>query len=163
MRRGNVPRNGNDGARNGGRQQRRKVERWETLEVLHSGMETTAKAEIGLVIEIKQPIFEGGAKGFPKMNATVRRGDRFLRLTCFDGDVSEIKALADLLNGAVAGIDDLPEKYDVYVDKHKAGRDRGGPKKHGGVGGGLSRFSSKGEGKTERRKRKRRERGEQRP
>lgn len=159
-----MPRNGNGKAR-GDNRQRRKVERWETLEVLHSDRATTAKADVSLVVEVKQPIFEDGAKGFPKMNATLSRGDRFLRFSCFDGDVSEIKALADLLNGVMSGLDDFPEKYDEFVEKHKATTHRGGggAKKHGGVGGGLSRFSDKNEGKTERRRRKRRERGEKRP
>lgn len=158
-----MPRNGNGKARNDGKQ-RRKVERWETLEVLHSGRETTAKADISLVVEIKQPIFEDGAKGFPKMNATLSRGDRFLRFSCFDGDVSEIKALSDLLNGVIAQADGFSERYDGFVEKHKSSQQRGGgDKKHGGVGGGLSRFSDQAEGKTERRRRKRHERGERRP
>lgn len=160
MQNGNGNGNGNDQS---SKPQRRKVERWETLEVLHVGSESTAKADIGLAIEIKQPIFEDGFKGFPKMSATLNRGDRFLRFTCFDGDVSEIKALANLLN-AVDGLDGFPAVYDKAVDEYKAqGKGRATAAKPGGVGGGLSRFSDKGEGKTERRRRKRRTGGEKRP
>jgi hypothetical protein len=156
MRRENVLNNDNGSGDRKGNHRRKVVERWETLEVLHSGRESMDKVDIALVIEIKQPVFEGGSRGFPKMNATLSRGERFLRFTCFDGDISEINALADLLNGAVDVISGFSEIYGKYVEKHKADYQRGSSKKQGGgVGGGLSRDRT-GEGKTARKRRRKR-------
>ena len=165
-----MPRNGNG---NGDGQQpskpRRKVEDWETLEVLYSGRESAKKADIGLVIEVKQPVFEGGSRGFPKLGMTLSRGERFLRFVCFDGDLSELEALQTLITGAeAAGFEGFQAAYDGHVATYKSANPRndkgswgGGPRKLGGVGGGLGRFSS--EGKTDRKRRKRRrEKDEQR-
>ena len=152
MRRENVQ-NGNGSGDRKVNQRRRVVERWETLEVLHSGIESAAKTDIGFVIEIKQPVFEDGSRGFPKMNATLSRGERFLRFTCFDGEISEINALINLMNGAVDAISGFSGIYDNYVEEHKASFQRDSDKQVGGVGGGLSRGST-GEGKTARKRRR---------
>jgi len=141
--------------------QRRNVKRWETLEVLHSGQKGTNKVDICFVIEIKQPIFEDDTKGFPKMTATLRRGDRFIRFKCFDGDISEINALISLFEefNNIPWVGDFRERYDQHVVEHKMtfGKNRESSR-HGGVGGGLSRFTS--ESKTRRRRRKTHNSGE---
>lgn len=143
---------------------RRKVDEWETIEILFNGRESTPKADIGLVIEVKQPIFDDGTKGFPKLGATVIRGDRFLRFMCFDGDISELKAIDGLFSKASASFEEYQAAYDGHIANHKqSGRGGNGrSQRPGGVGGGLSRFSD-GEGKTEKRRRKRRENGNVRP
>jgi len=117
-------RENNSGGGGSGRH-RRKVDRWETLEALYDRTERVDAENIRVAVEIKQPVFEGGARGFPKMNATLSRGDRYLRLSCFDGDVSEIKALSRLIAELMMVLDFLPEKYDDYIDDYRAGQHRG--------------------------------------
>lgn len=117
---------GNDRDRDGDNRQQRKIERWETLDVLYDGREKRqGGVEIGVAVEVKQPVFEGGSKGFPKMNTTVSRGDRFLRFMCFNGDISEIRDLAWLLNDAVRRWDGLVADYESHVDDYHASRKNG--------------------------------------
>ena len=115
----------NGGGGGGGGRQRRRVRDWETLETIHDRKERVGGEDIRVLVEIKQPVFEDNARGFPKMNATLCRGERYLRLSCFDGDVTEIRTLGRLLAEVMMILDYLPEKYDSYVDAYRAGRHRG--------------------------------------
>lgn len=105
---------------NGNDRPRRKVEKWDTLEVLFSGRRVINRVDIGFVIKIEQPIFEDGSRGYPKLGVTLNRGDRFLRFECFDGDLSEVEALSFLLGSITKPeLESFQRVYDDFMMNHR--------------------------------------------
>jgi hypothetical protein len=138
---------------------RRKVVEWRTLEVLYDRREAAQKSDISLVIEIKQPVFEDGSHGFPKLGAKLSRGDHFLRFVCFDGDVSELQALFSLFHDVkTIGFDRFQAAYDGHVATYRSAShygDNEGLNRRVGVG--VPRFNSENRGDRRRRRRDREE------
>lgn len=150
---------------------KRDIDHWETVEVLHSDSVELDRAIIGIVIEVRRPVFEGGAEGFPRMSCTIKRQDRQgagrerdLRLLCYDGNPEEVQAMAGLFHDmSKGGFGDFMDRYREIADAHRRAHERprersngGGDRREiGGVGGGLSFGRS---GKTERMRRKKEKR-----
>jgi hypothetical protein len=141
-----------------GNGKRTPIDHWETVEVLHSDSVNVGREDVGLVIEVQRPIFEGGREGRLSMGAVLTRGERMLRFFCPGGAITEISALRSMLldldEETLAG---FATKFDDLRDEHdpKPQRQERGSTKPGQVGGGLSRFSKTS--KRERRRQKHRE------
>lgn len=160
-----------------GNGKKRDIDHWETVEVLHSESVELDRATIGIVVEVRRPIFEGGVEGFPRMSCTIRRKDnqgagkeRDLRLLCYDGNPEEVQAMAGLFHDmSKGGFGDFVDRYKEIADKHRRaherprGRSHGGGEQRreiGGVGGGLS-FGKSGKTARTRAKKAKRHREEQ--
>lgn len=138
-----------------GTKQRRPIDRWETLDVLYDERETLGRDTIGVRVEIQRPIFEGDQPGRVCLNCVVYRGDRNIRFFCRSGDMSEIIALQELLNGlTVDMLDEFADRYEALDTRYRSRRleSRREPRP-GEVGGGLSRFSKPNKGEYQQRKR----------
>jgi len=149
-----------------GNDKRTPIDHWETLKVLHSDSKPVGRdGDLGVVIEVQRPVFEGGRTGRSTMGVIIRRGERMLRLFCRNGDTHEISALRDMLADLPDTVlDEYASEYDTLRaendppprERGGGGRERGSGPRPGEVGGGLSRFS--GESKRDRKRRKRQER-----
>lgn len=141
----------NDRSGNG---QRTPIDHWDTLKVLHSDSRPVGRdGDLGVVIEVQRPVFEGGRTGRSTMGMVVRRGERMLRVLCRNGDYSEICSLRDMLAGlSDETLDGYAEEYEtIRADNDPPSRERypergSGPKR----GAGPGQFSATG--KTARKK-----------
>lgn len=153
---------GNDRKGNG---KRATIDHWETLRVLHSDSRPVGRdGDLGVVIEVQRPVFEGERTGRSTMGMVIRRGERMLRLICRNGDSSEISALRDML----AGISDevlheYAEEYESIQAKNdpplrERPSERGSFQKRGATG--LGQFSPPGKTARKRENKAKRARGE---
>lgn len=135
------------------------IDHWETLEVLYSARSEAGREPLGIVIEVQQPVFEGGRTGRPSMGCVVRRGERMLRVPCRDGKTEEIVALREML-GALpdSKLAECSARYAEIVGANapppredRQGRAPRSPRP-GEAGSGLSRFTTVS--KRERRRQK---------
>lgn len=149
---------------------RPRVERWDTLEVLHRSAYDVADGKLSVVIEVQQPVFEDGRKGRVKLGCAIQRGERTLRIPCRDGNTSEVKTVVtmlqtlteDVLKVCEARFREIDEEHRppprTYDNTAGAGRSGGGgPLRYTEPGMGLSRFSGPSNGTSPKRQ-KRRER-----
>ena len=160
--------------RNGTPRPRQKVVSWETDVMVHSEAIETERADIGIVLQIAHAELDDGQSGFPRLSLAITRGDRgVLRLQCFEGDLSDIEALRQLvsditdevLQKGVAALRQAErrKKRDKTREKQeKQQRSQADASRSmiGKVGGGLQRFTPESKTARKRRKRERREGGE---
>lgn len=152
---------------NGKKGERTPIDHWETLKVLHSDSKPVGRdGDLGIVIEVQRPVFEGGRTGRCTMGVIIRRGERMLRLFCRNGDHHEISALRDMLADLPDTVlDDYSEEYDSLRAKNdplprERPQERGSGPRRAGTGGGLGQWSAPGKTARKKAARERRARGE---
>lgn len=133
--------------------------------MLHSDTRSAGRDDLGIVVEVQRPVFEGGRTGRVSMGMVIRRGERMLRLFCRDGSTDEISALRDMLvamhgmEGFTDTFKELRAEHDPPPREREDRRERGSAPRPGDVGGGLARFSGEAKRDKRRRKREQAERG----
>lgn len=142
-----------------GKSQRAPIERWETLEVLYSDTRKPGRDDLGILVEVQRPVFEGGRTGRVSLGVAIRRGERMLRLFCRDGATTEISELRDMLATLdYSKLDSFTDRFAELRLKHdpvqrERAEERGSRPNRGGPGSGLGPWSAPG--KTERKRKKR--------
>jgi len=144
---------------------RPKVERWDTIEVLHRSNQAVEGGNLGVTIEVQQPVFEDGRKGRVKLGCAIQRGERTLRIPCRDGGTSEIMMIAQMLQD-VATEENLKSYEERFREIEEANRPPERRSYGGGTAGnysepgmGLARFSGKSDGSSPKRAKRRERRG----
>lgn len=141
---------------NDGERSRRKIDRWEMVDVLYSHQTKTKGATVvGVRLEIRKPVFEDGEDGVPRMSFSVERSDnrseRYVRLLCYNGNLDEVVALKDAMSAL--SIEECKEKYDRITTSLQGARSNRSDVDYQKSGGGPSRFML--EPKVERKRRRR--------
>lgn len=147
-----MPDRGNGSER---RDDRPKIDRWETIKVLHSGL--SVSGQVSMIVEVERPVFEDQRSGRPTMSCLLKRGERALRIPCKDGSMNDVLELRKLLAALTPDlVKEMHDSFDSIVEAGRQSHRDGGRARPrpGEPGGGLG-----AKGKTDRK----RHRGDDRP
>jgi hypothetical protein len=136
---------------------RKEIQHWESVKVLHSDQSPTGKTSLGIVIDVQRPVYEDGTKGRPALNCILSRGNRSLRFPMSHG-LEEVRAFMVLTMGLEEKLEEVQRLYNVVcegIERAERKAFSGQPQQeYGRPGQGLSRFSSISKADRKKMKRK---------